>query len=136
MLKYKKLFSVLFLAILLLSVNTVSFCNQWKCECDKHGELMSCCCNCPKCVDKRGGFLSYSKLRNNSKPSAAKENLLLNPARCTCGSGHDVSSLPIEVQFLTSRPPDHFSVVLLCFFEIEDWISEPDDFHADFDRPG
>ena len=136
MLKYTKLFSVLFLAVLLLSVNTVSFSNQWKCECDKHGELMSCCCNCPKCVDKRGGFLSYSKLGSNSYPSAENENPLLKPAFCSCGSVHDISSLPIEVQFLTAQPSDHFSVVLLCYFEIEDYMLELDDFPADLDRPG
>ena len=136
MLKYTKLFFVFFLAVLLLSVNTVSFSNQWKCECDKHGELMSCCCNCPKCVDKRGGLLSYSQPCNNPYPSAEDENPLLKPASCTCGSGHVVSHLPIVVQFLTTQPSDHFIVVPICFFEIEDWILELDDFPADVDRPG
>ncbi len=136
MLKYTKLFSVFFLAVLLLSVNTVGFSNQWKCECDKHGELMSCCCNCPKCVDKRGGLLSYSQLCNNPYSSAENETPLLKPASCSCGSGHDVSSLPIEVQFLTAQPADHFIVAPICFLEIEDWILELDDFPAVLDPPG
>lgn len=136
MLKHKKIFSVFILAVLMLSVNTVSCSNQWKCECDKHGELMSCCCNCPKCMDKRGGYFSYSQFSNNAYPGAENENPLLKPASCTCGSGHVVSSLPIEVQLVTAQPCNHFIVVPICFFEIEDWMLELDDFPADLDRPG
>ena len=87
-------------------------------------------------MDKRGGLLSYSQLCNNPYSSAENETPLLKPASCSCGSGHDVSSLPIEVQFLTAQPADHFIVAPICFLEIEDWILELDDFPAVLDPPG
>ena len=97
---------------------------------------MSCCCNCLKCVDRRGGLLSYSQHCGNLNPQAKDESPSLRPASCTCSLRHILSSLPIKIRFLTAWASDYFSVVLLHYFEIEDWALELDDFPADFDRPG
>lgn len=39
---------------------------EWVCLCPTDEPEFSCCCNCPKCVDRRGGFLSYCNLHPHS----------------------------------------------------------------------
>ena len=134
--KYIKHFSPLFLAILVLHISMVTISSGWDCDCDRHRERMTGCCNCPKCVDERGGLLSYCRLRNNPYPNDKDKDPSLRSSKCVCGLGNVVFYHPDEVYFLTVQHSDHFPFPPLYFVKIEPQILDLDDFILPHDNPG
>lgn len=47
---------------------------EWSCICPEGDLHVSCCCNCPKCVKRRGGFESYCHLRHGEAREAVLQN--------------------------------------------------------------
>jgi hypothetical protein len=54
----------LLLPFLVLHLGFVTPIVEWMCLCPADEPGFSCCCNCPKCVERRGGFKSYCGLHS------------------------------------------------------------------------
>ncbi len=56
---------------------------QWNCVCQIFPKKINCCCNCPYCVAKRGGFKCYCHIHHNQN-SLKYINCLVIKDSCNC----------------------------------------------------
>lgn len=135
--KHIKRFSALFLSVLVLHISIVTFSMTWDCDCDKHPERMMCCCNCPKCVDERGGLLSYCHLRPTSNPKEKNKGPSLGSSKCMCGLGSVTLHSPGDLPFLIAQDSEHPSLFPPTgFLKIEHQFLELNDVFLQDDNPG
>ncbi len=66
----RKVALAMFLPFLILHCAWIVPVVEWSCLCPDDDPHWNCCCNCPKCVERRGGFQSYCHLR----PSQSNES--------------------------------------------------------------
>lgn len=130
-----KILSHVFLAVLVLNISVVLPRTEWMCDCAKHPERMSCCCNCPKCVAKRGGLLSYCHL-SAFKDREKSETVVLKRAGCLCGLGRTVLNLPDNTPFITIQHADYFSHFPVYDLKTDTSIPVLDDIVLLPDHPG
>lgn len=82
--RFQSLVAVLLLPLVLFHLAWLTPVVQWSCLCPDDDVSHRCCCNCPKCVKHRGGFLSYCHLGANGIEQGFT---VQSPA-----TGHSVSS--------------------------------------------
>jgi len=137
MIRRTKVFKSFFLIFIAFHLGSVTFSQEWHCECDRYPERMNYCCNCPKCVDKRGGMLSYCHIQDHSSVAGEEgKNPLLETAKCACGSGWAIFTLPNDVPFIVPSPADLTSVSLSGTVKIVMYLMDLDDVVLSLDRPG
>ncbi len=90
----KKLFFIFLLILLLFHIGLVIPKTKFECSCHALSpDAFSPCCNCPYCVEQRGGFLSACGC--NERTENSSENLpLIKGAICFCGSSNADFDLP------------------------------------------
>jgi len=59
----RRLFSMLFIPIVVLHLAWITPLVEWSCFCPEEQPNYGCCCNCPKCIKNRGGFKSFCHLK-------------------------------------------------------------------------
>lgn len=131
----KKILSHLLLAILVLNISVMIPSTQWRCDCDTRPEKISCSCNCPKCVDERGGLLSYCHFSGAGNGGEGKD-IFLKKEGCPCGLGHTVLNLPSHTPFITARDTHLFSFFSAYPFRVGSPILLLDDVVSSLDHPG
>lgn len=99
-----KIISHVFLAVLVLNISVVLPRTTWMCQCDQDLKAVSACCNCPQCVEKRDGLLSYCGFSNLKDKEEAP---ILKMAGCQCGPGLTVLNLPVNNPFLPIEGADY-----------------------------
>ncbi|MFH2045850.1 MAG: hypothetical protein ABIK92_11975 [Pseudomonadota bacterium] len=93
-------FATLFLTVLVIHMSLVIPRTEWLCRCgDEILHSDSCCCNCPKCVEKRDGLLSYCN-GPEQKHKETRQRQFLENMGCSCGLGQVVLNLPGDSPFL------------------------------------
>ncbi|MFC1834853.1 hypothetical protein ACFL2Q_08980 [Thermodesulfobacteriota bacterium] len=108
----QRLTAVLFLPFLVMHFAWITPMVEWSCLCVDYGPEFSCCCNCPTCVEERGGFISYCQVSprdgdgralapsamNNYTDGAAggKDRTTIDVLRCDCQSR--VTGILLELQ--------------------------------------
>jgi len=91
-------FASLFLSFLVIQMSLVIPQTEWLCRCgDELPHTAACCCNCPKCVDERGGLISYC---NISVDKGNRQGQFLESMGCACGLGRVALNLPGDAPYL------------------------------------
>jgi len=73
---------------------------EWLCRCgDEIPHTASCCCNCPKCVEKRDGLLSFCNISGSTGKKEGQGHFLESMG-CACGIGRTVLHLPADSPYL------------------------------------
>lgn len=90
----KKRAFAIFLILLVFHVGFIIPKMKFECFChDPSSDTFSSCCNCPYCVNQRGGFLSACSC--HEKTEGSSEDLpLIRRAICFCGSPTSDFDLP------------------------------------------
>jgi hypothetical protein len=83
----KRAYAVFFV-LLVFHVGLIIPKTKFECTCDHRPEGMSCCCNCPYCVGKRGGFLSACSCHERTEKPLG-DIPLIGRAICHCGYHSD-----------------------------------------------
>lgn len=130
-----KVLSHFFLVILVLNVSTVIPKAEWKCHCEEHTKKMAPCCNSPKCVPKKEGFLLYCHLSGFGH-DAKSNGPIMKRLGFTCDHGRVVLHLPHDRSFLMNQQSDFFSFFPLYVFSFERLTLELNDLVPPDDRPG
>jgi len=134
--KIGKLLSTIVLVILVLNLSMVSVYTQGDCQCRGHGKDITTCCNCPGCVDGRGGLLSHCQLKTRTQPNHKDKTPLLRSFMCTCGSETVLFNLPLNTPFLVAQQPETPSILPMGSIEMGPKILVLPDFPLSFDPPG
>ncbi|AFM23392.1 hypothetical protein [Desulfomonile tiedjei] len=61
--KTRPLFAMLFVPVVVLHLAWITPVVEWSCFCPNDEPNHRCCCNCPRCVENRGGFKSFCHVR-------------------------------------------------------------------------
>lgn len=130
-----KILSHIFLAILVLNISVVFPRTAWMCQCDKDLKRASGCCNCPTCVDKRDGLLSYCH-SSGHKAKETNKTVVLKMAGCLCGPGFTVLNLPVNNPFIPIKRADYFSHPPEYYFKTEIPLPLLEEPATSIDRPG
>jgi hypothetical protein len=131
-----KPFALLFLTFFAMHVGMVAVYAKGDCHCTAEGERVSNCCNCPGCLESRGGMRSSCQIRNNSTPDDKGQGPYLKPLMCTCGWGDVHFNVQSKIPFLALQHPVHFSLPSLGLIESEGQILALDDIPLSIDAPG
>jgi len=131
-----RVFKSFLLIFLAFHLGSATFNQEWICECDKNPERMTCCCNCPKCVDKRGGLLSYCHVQNRSKTGEGDKNPAFTSPTCVCGSGKAIFTLPNNIPFLAQSPPKLSSLFGTGTVIMMEGVPNLEDIVLSLDPPG
>lgn len=134
--RYIKFSSIFLLTLLVFHFSMVTYTLEWLCECDKHTEKMTCCCNCPKCVEARGGLLSYCHFRSHSHPEGHKAGPAFTPPSCTCGSGKGIFNLTNDVPFVPPSNLHYFSTVAASSVKVANSFLKLEELILSRDHPG
>lgn len=110
-----KSISILVLAILTFHVATATIGgSKWTCDCYTHGQEISSCCNCPRCLNERDGLYSYCSVQNETRPDEANDGKFsLKALRCTCGSQDPVLNAKSQLPFIPHAGPACFELPFL-----------------------
>ncbi len=133
---HKKFFSVFLVAFLATHFSMITYALQWVCECDGHREEVICCCNCPKCVDERGGLYSYCRSQKNPRSDGKKADLVFVSPNCLCGSGKAVYHIADKAPYLQPSPMICFADMSLTPFNLADRSLQLEEWILLLDRPG
>ena len=125
----------LFFAIVVLHVSTTIPRTEWFCDCDEKPEEVSCCCNCPECVKKRDGLLSFCRI-SAFRDQERKEGASLRSERCSCGYGNTVLHLPCHSPFCLGQCRDRLPAMAELPFRSDDFNVLPDYFPIPDDPHG
>lgn len=101
-----KFLSTCCLVILVLNLSMVSIYTQGDCQCRGHGETITTCCNCPGCVEGRGGLLSHCQVKTHTQPNNRDNTPVLRSFTCTCGWETVLFNLPLTTPFLVAQQPE------------------------------
>lgn len=74
---------------------------EWSCLCPDDDPHWNCCCNCPKCVERRGGFKSYCHLRPSQSCETEIRQGVSLPSPTPDGHAHDGILKPVHVSLET-----------------------------------
>jgi hypothetical protein len=107
----KRLFAI-FLILLVFNVSLIISKTKLECSCSllPPGEFSPCCCNCPYCVEKRGGFLCACNCHERTEKPLG-DIPLIGRAICHCGY-HSDFDLP-GVKYPVLAPENLFSLPTL-----------------------
>lgn len=130
----KRLLSHLFLLVLTLNISLIIPRTEWECDCNEHPERITCYCNCPKCIARRGGLLSYCHLKNNFEDHISPDYPVYKTDGCMCSLGHTVFHSPGDYPFLLSNedfpkfpfPPAYWIKYESPLLILEDYIPPHD----------
>lgn len=134
--KISKFLSAFFLAILVLNLSMVSVYTRGDCQCRGHGKSVSSCCNCPGCVEGRGGLLSHCQIKTRTQPNHKDQTPLLRSFMCTCGWETVLFNLPLTTPFLVAQQPEATIILRTGSVEMGSNILVLDDIPLSFDPPG
>ena len=134
--KISKLLSTFFLVILVLNLSMVSVYTQGDCQCRGHGKSITTCCNCPGCVEGRGGFLSHCQLKTHTQPNHRDKTPVFRPFMCTCGWETVLLNLPLKTPFLVAQKLQAPAMLPMGSIEVGSKILVLPDFPLSFDPPG
>ena len=133
--KISKFLSTCCLFILVLNLSMVSVYTQGDCQCQGHGKSITHCCNCPGCVEGRGGLLSHC-LKTNTQPNNKDKTPVLRSFMCTCGWETVLFNLPLITPFLVAQQPEVPSMLPMGSIEMGSKILALADIPLSFDPPG
>lgn len=131
-----KPFALLFLIFFAMHVGMVSMYTKGDCHCTAPGESVSNCCNCPECIDSRGGMRSFCHIRKKPMPDERTQSPTLKPLMCTCGWGDIHFNVQSKFPFLTLQKPVRFSLPPLGFIHLEGPVVALDDIPLTIEAPG
>jgi len=132
----KKLLSHLFLLVLTLNISLIVPRTEWECDCDEHPERMTCCCNCPKCIVRRGGLLSYCHVHNSSEDHISPDYPVYKTDGCMCGLGHTVFNSTTDNPFLIGGNFPEFPFLPAYWIRYEDPFLILKEYIPPHDHPG
>ena len=134
--KISKLLSTFVLVILILNLSMVSVYTQGDCQCRGHGKDITTCCNCPGCVEERGGLLSHCQLKTDTQPNPKDKTPVFRSFMCTCGWETVLFNLPLTTPFLLTQQPEAPAILPTGSIEMGSKILVLPDFPLSFDPPG
>jgi hypothetical protein len=97
----RRLYAFLFI-LLIFHISLIIPRTEFECDCIHRPERMSCCCNCPYCVAKRGGFLSACSCNERAERSLG-DIPLIGRDICHCGYHSDFDLPGVKYPVLASE---------------------------------
>ena len=129
-----KILSHILISILVLNFSLIIPKTERLCTCGKDPERISCCCNCPNCVQKRGGLLSYCQSASRDKDKS--KEFVLKKGGCQCGLSDTVLNLPGSTPFILKSQTDYLPPPPVYPFKIENPVLVINDVVTLPDHPG
>ena len=134
LLKISKLSSTFFLFILVLNLSVVTVFTQGDCQCQGYGKNITSCCNCPTCVEGRGGLRSDCQLKTDTNHK--DKTPALRSFMCKCGWQTVLFNLPLKIPFLVAQQPEVPSMLPMGSIEMGSKILVLADISLSFNPPG
>lgn len=106
----------LFLPFLILHFACLIPVVERSCLCPEDDPHWNCCCNCPKCVKRRGGFESYCHLRPHQGSEAEMQTGILASALLEESANDSVFKVPyVSLETLSCDCNSHIKRFSLDF---------------------
>ncbi len=107
--------TVIFFIFLVSHITLIIPKNEFECDCENRPERMSCCCNCPHCVAKRGGFLSACGCHERTERPLGGIPLIERD-KCFCGYHSDFDLPGVKYPILAVENPFSLPVLEIHHF--------------------
>jgi len=128
----KKRMIAIFFILLVFHIGLIIPKTEFECDCVHRPERMSCCCNCPYCVEKRGGFLSACSCHERTEKPLG-DIPLIGRDICHCGYHSDFNLPGLKYPALLSKslfPPPvleiHSFLLVDSILPMEIYLTPPD----------
>lgn len=87
---------------------------EWWCPCPDDDPAWNCSCNCPKCVERRGGFMCYCHLKTNNHAQLQFESRREGASPGNAGIAKRVIGVPLgSLETLSCECTNHIKKISL-----------------------